>query len=130
MSALADRRTVGRSSARMKDARRELQYQIGRRLRLTIEEIMSREGITKTEVARRTQTTLGHMNNWIRGDNFPDPLFVVRLCDQFGVTADWIYLDRLPGLPASLRTRIAAAETESRPARVGACSPARRKPRR
>jgi transcriptional regulator with XRE-family HTH domain len=104
----------------MKDDRAELQYQVGQRLRLAVDEIMSREGITKTEVARRTHTTLGKLNNWIRGDNFPDPLFVVRLYDLFGVTADWLYLDKLPGLPSSLRTRIADVGTESRAAKPAA----------
>jgi transcriptional regulator with XRE-family HTH domain len=120
MSALVARRGLGRFSAWMKDDRAELQYQVGQRLRLAVDEIMSREAITKTEVARRTHTTLGKLNNWIRGDNFPDPLFVVRLYDLFGVTADWLYLDKLPGLPSSLRTRIADVETESRAAKPAA----------
>jgi transcriptional regulator with XRE-family HTH domain len=107
--------------------RDELQYQIGNRLRLAIDEIMTREGITKTEVARRTQTTLGNMNNWIRGDNFPDPLFVVQLYDQFGVTADWLYLERLPGLPLSLRSRIGDAGSGSRPGAPAGQRRARRK---
>lgn len=118
-----------RSHPAVMKKRNELLYQVGQRLRLAIEEIMQREEISKSEVARRTGTTLSNLNNWIRGDNFPDPLFVVRLYDQFGVTADWIYLERLPGLPLSLRSRISDAESDNRPAVQAPRPPARRKQR-
>lgn len=88
----------------------EHRYQVGLRLRLAVDEAMSRDGISKSELARRTGTTISKLNNWLRGDNYPDPMFVVRFCDLYGMTADWLYRDILPGLPTSLRRRIADGE--------------------
>jgi transcriptional regulator with XRE-family HTH domain len=106
-----------RPARRQRDHRRdEYQYRIGRRLQMAVEEIIARERITRTEFARRTHTTLSKLGNWIRGEHYPDPLFVWHLHEEFGVTADWLYLERIPGLPPSLRQRIAGAAGDNRSA--------------
>lgn len=63
-----------------------------------------------TYVAKEIGVSTSKLGNWTRGDNYPDPYSMVRLCDRFGVSMDWIYRRRLFGLDHSLAAGLRAAE--------------------
>jgi transcriptional regulator with XRE-family HTH domain len=45
---------------------------------------------------------------WESGDAFPRVEHMMLLCQEFGLTLDWIYRGDLSGLPYSLATKIRA----------------------
>jgi transcriptional regulator with XRE-family HTH domain len=45
---------------------------------------------------------------WESGDSFPRVEHMMLLCQQFGLTLDWIYRGDLSGLPYGLATKIRA----------------------
>lgn len=50
-------------------------------------------------------------NTWLNyelGERYPDPVFVVRFCDQYGLTADFIYRGRFKGIDPDVQLRLAA----------------------
>jgi transcriptional regulator with XRE-family HTH domain len=58
-------------------------------------------------------TSPGKLANWENGDHYPPPVFLARLCDDYGFTMDWFYRRRLAGVSAELADglRQAVAET-------------------
>lgn len=63
-----------------------------------------------TYVAREIGVTASKLGNWTRGDNYPDPYAMMKLCDRFGVSMDWIYRRRIFGLDDTLAAGLRAAE--------------------
>lgn len=61
--------------------------EVGRRLRIAIEAMQT----TQADVCRELGISQGKLNNWLRGEHYPDPLIIARFCDHFAVSADWIY---------------------------------------
>src|SRR4051812_29803195 len=61
--------------ATMQEDRAQYQYEIGLRLQVIVDQLMIDNGLNKTQFVRRAKTTLGRLNNWLRGKHFPDPLF-------------------------------------------------------
>jgi transcriptional regulator with XRE-family HTH domain len=43
---------------------------------------------------------------WESGNNFPRVEHMMRLCQEFGLTLDWIYRGDISGLPYTLAMRI------------------------
>lgn len=58
----------------------------GERLR----DLWLESGLTQTEVAKRIGWERKSVSNWIYGDHAPDILALVRLCELFNVSADYL----------------------------------------
>jgi hypothetical protein len=43
-------------------------------------------------------TSAGKLTNWEVGDNYPALGFLLKLCEDYGLTTDWFYRGRLAGL--------------------------------
>lgn len=79
-----------------------MRLQIGRRLRLTID-------ITHDSMAvwaREFEVSHHKLGNWLRGDNFPDPVILVEYCSSNCLTMDWFYRGITTGLPRRLAKRL------------------------
>jgi transcriptional regulator with XRE-family HTH domain len=63
-------------------------------------------GRPDAEIARSINVSTNKLGNWKRGDNYPDPHIVPRLCDRYGATMDWIFRGLLYGMPTELADRI------------------------
>lgn len=82
---------------------------VGRRLRSAIESL----GMSQAQVAREMAVSSQKLNNWLRGDNYPDEWFVYRFCTRYGITTDWLYRGVVAGVPQALAGALfAAAEAE------------------
>lgn len=66
---------------------------VGRRLRVAIEALE----LSQVAVCNELKVSPTKLGNWLRGDNYPDPWFIARFCDRYGITADWIYREVVPG---------------------------------
>lgn len=73
-------------------------------------------GPSQVEIARRIGVSPSRLGNWMRADNFPDEYAMWRLCEEYGVTMDWIYRGRIYGLPAELADGLRAAASASQQA--------------
>jgi transcriptional regulator with XRE-family HTH domain len=87
------------------------------------EEVAARLAITfdalnlkPAQVAKFLEITTSKLGNWLAARNYPDEFLVVRLCDRYGVTADWIYRGNLYGLPSELADDLAVAWAEKKAA--------------
>lgn len=67
-----------------------------------LRQIIAVIGGKQTEIARRIASTPSQMGNWMRGDHYPDPWSMWLLCEEYGVTMDWLYRGRTYGLPSEL----------------------------
>ena len=72
--------------------------QVGNRLRLAIEAL----GKSQAEVARQLGISPTKLGNWIRGDNYPSNLMIVRLGERYSITADWLLRGVLAGMVSPL----------------------------
>jgi DNA-binding XRE family transcriptional regulator len=84
----------------------QLKRAIGDRLRQA-REALGYENMA--EFARMHDLTRDKLNHWEKGRYYPDPLFITRLWDRHRITADWIYLGVIAGLPHSLGENLLAA---------------------
>ena len=64
---------------------------VGDRLRMAIEAL----GKRPVDVCRIFDVAPSKLGNWMRGEHYPDPWFIVRFCDRFNVTADYFYRGRV-----------------------------------
>jgi len=64
---------------------------VGDRLRMAIEAL----GKRPVDVCRIFDVAPSKLGNWMRGEHYPDPWFIVRFCDRFNVTADFFYRGRV-----------------------------------
>jgi transcriptional regulator with XRE-family HTH domain len=69
---------------------------IAERLRMTREALGVRK---QKEFAERAQISPNTYNQWEKGRVYPDLQYAIRLCDEYGITLDWIYLGDPSGLP-------------------------------
>ena len=88
--------TIVRQTAGMDAATHKVK--VGERLRIAIEAI----GASQAAVCRQLKVQPSKLGNWLRGENYPDPYFIQRFCDRYGVTADWIYRGVASGVAGSL----------------------------
>lgn len=61
--------------------------EVGRRLRIAIEAVAP----SLAEVCRELDISPSKLGNWLRGDNYPEMPWIIRFCDRYGVTTDWIF---------------------------------------
>jgi hypothetical protein len=54
-------------------------------------------------------TTASVVNNWLQGYNLPRVPEMIRLCDQFGITLDWIYRGHVAGIEAKSLVKLQRA---------------------
>lgn len=87
---------------------RDIKTAVGERL-LWAREIVCESG---AQCARLLDVPVNTYYSWEKGKKYPDPFYVVRFCDLFGVTADWIYRGRLKGVVAPVQLRLAAEHPE------------------
>jgi hypothetical protein len=78
---------------------------VGNNLRLAIEAL----GLSQAEFSRRTKIATNKLHNYLRGDNYPDPLWLARVCDEFGLTTDWFYRGVRAGVAAAVAENLRAA---------------------
>lgn len=73
---------------------------------------MTREafGLGQNEFARRAGIASNTYNQYEQGKNIPRLDIANQLCDQYGITLDWIYRGDASGLPLHLATAIRRAE--------------------
>jgi transcriptional regulator with XRE-family HTH domain len=69
---------------------------IAERLRMTREALGVRK---QKDFAERAQISPNTYNQWEKGRVYPDLQYAIRLCDEYGITLDWIYLGDPSGLP-------------------------------
>jgi len=82
---------------------------VGDRLRITIEAVAP----SQAAFARVMDVSPTKLGNWLRGDNYPEPLFLIRVCNEFGVTMDWFYRGSRAGVAASVAASLRQAEEAS-----------------
>lgn len=71
---------------------------VGDRLRTSIEAL----DLSQAEVARAFGVSPSNLGNWLRGDAYPNPLFVKQFCDRYGINADYLYRGEVSALPVKL----------------------------
>lgn len=60
---------------------------VGSRLRVAIEAT----GKSQVEIARQFGVSPSKLGNWLRGDNYPDEMFLSRFCERFNISMDYLY---------------------------------------
>ena len=81
--------------------------EVGDRLRAVREALE----LSQSDVARAIDVRANTYNQWEHGKRLIDPLVASRLCDQFGVTMDWIYRGNMSSLPQHLAAKLVRADT-------------------
>ena len=85
---------------------RQHKMNVGDRLRTSIEAL----NLSQAEVARAFGVSPSNLGNWLRGDAYPNPLFVKQFCDRYGVNADYLYRGEVSALPVKLADALVAAQ--------------------
>ena len=68
-------------------------------------------GIPGSELMRRYGFPPGgKLTNWEKGDNYPSPWFLARLCSDYGFTIDWFYRGVLAGVSSELAENLRRGE--------------------
>jgi transcriptional regulator with XRE-family HTH domain len=90
---------------------REIQFreELASRLSLAVEAISAREGLTKGEIAKAIGVPQNRLSNWTTNQNAPSWFHIFRLCKRFRISADWILLGELDGVPRALADYLEAA---------------------
>lgn len=87
---------------------------VGARLRQAREAL----GYGLREFARLRDVDPTKLSNWERGKNYPDPEFIKELWRHHRISADWIYLGEIAGLPHGLVVSLQGASQASPVART------------
>ncbi|MCK8788172.1 transcriptional regulator [Roseomonas sp. NAR14] len=90
------------------------------RLKVAVEAIDRQKG----DIADSIGVSQSRMSNWITNQNKPDWFGVAKLCRRYGISADWVLLGELRGLPHEWADRWGSAWEERSAARRGPVSPA------
>ena len=90
---------------------------VGERLRIVIEAL----GKRPVDISRMFDVAPSKLGNWMRGEHYPDPWFIVRFCDRFSVSADYFYRGRVSAaMDAPLADALWAAEEAARQGQAAA----------
>lgn len=82
----------------------ELEQNVAARLRA----VMASFGITSNpKMAEVCGASASSVNNWLLGYNLPRVPEMMRLCDQTGLTLDWIYRGSMASMDAKLGLHLA-----------------------
>ncbi|MBI1207487.1 MAG: helix-turn-helix domain-containing protein [Azospirillum sp.] len=84
----------------------DLKHAVGRRLRHSREAL----GYSQGAVCRILKVNQTRWSNWEIGERFPAPDIIVRYCNHFGITTDYLYRNVNVGLPQSVALKIAEIE--------------------
>lgn len=71
---------------------------VGSRLRITLEAL----NLSQADVARIFEVSPSKLGNWLRGDNYPNEWFLVRFCERYNITSDWILRGVVAGVASPL----------------------------
>ena len=94
---------------------------VGDRLRTAIEAL----GKKQVEICRMFGVAPSKLGNWMRGEHYPDPWFIVRFCDRFNVSADYFYRGRVSSaMDGSLADALWAAEETAQQEQQALAAPA------
>lgn len=77
---------------------------VGRRLRQTLGLL----GLANKAFCQAYSVGTSRLSNWLGGANVADLDKMIDLCDDYGLTLDWIYRGRLGGLPSDFRDKLTA----------------------
>lgn len=94
---------------------RQYRQQVGERIRIAIDAI----GISYAEAASQMGIYPSKLGNWMRGDNYPDPLILTDFASRHLLTTDWFYRGVVAGLPEPMASAVLAAEAASMRAAAG-----------
>jgi hypothetical protein len=90
----------------------ELEQAVATRLRA----VMSSFGIpSNPKMGEVCGTTSSAVNNWLLGYNLPRVPEMIRLCEQTGLTLDWIYRGSMAAMDAKLGLHLAKLIEDKRP---------------
>jgi DNA-binding transcriptional regulator YiaG len=76
---------------------------VGNNLRLAIEAVETSQAAFARRMGLSSTTKLG---NWLRGDNYPDPAFLARVCEEYGLTMDWFYRAQKAGVASGVAAHL------------------------
>ena len=88
---------------------------VGRNLRITIAAL----GMKPADAAREMGITASKLGNWMRGDNYPDPLTITRFCADHGAPLETIYSGTAMYAHPSLSTAYAKARRKYEDGELG-----------
>ena len=80
--------------------------EVGNRLRLAREAL----GFGLREMGRKYDDDPSKISHWEKGQHFPDLNYVRWLWENHAITADWIYLGRIAGLPHGVAVSLQEVE--------------------
>jgi transcriptional regulator with XRE-family HTH domain len=82
---------------------------IATRLRITREAF----GLGQNEFARRAGIASNTYNQYEQGKNVPRLDIANQICDEYGITLDWIYRGDISGLPLHIANLLKRSDTLS-----------------
>lgn len=98
--------------------------EVGENLRIAVQAIMDATSKSQAEIARQFDASPQKLGNWLRGDDYPNPLWIKRFCHRYGVTTDWIYR----GTPVAVMAASLADALEKSASASAAAKSARGRP--
>lgn len=69
--------------------------------------------MTQAAVSRDLGVSTQKLGNWTRGDHYPEPWFVTRFCDRYGVTMDYLFRGVVPGVKSQALAGVLFAAEEA-----------------
>ena len=85
--------------------------EVGRRLRTALQAL----NLKQADLSREFGDSPQKINNWLRGDNYPDEWFLYRFCSRYGVSTDYLYRGVVTGVSVpALASALFSAEEGSR----------------
>lgn len=103
--------TIGAVALRSSSpAASRLKRQIGENLALAREAV----GASQADWVRQYHLNPAKISEWERGKYYPDPAFLVRLCDDYGFTMDWFYRRLKAGVSSARAADLRSVEAASR----------------
>ncbi len=92
---------------RMREA--EHRRMVGGNLALAREAVGKRQVDWVREYGLRSS---GRLGNWEAGEHYPNPLFLVQLCEDYGFTMDYFYRGQLAGVSVARAADLRRVEAE------------------
>ena len=88
---------------------RDIMADVGKRLRWAREVVADSQAALCRDLGGLDATA---WNRWEKGNRYPDPIAMVRFCDAFGITMDYLYRGELRGVREDVAFRLAAYHPE------------------